>query len=37
MGMIPFLNQNLLCRPRLAALGALSATRLLVIFDLEME
>ena len=35
--LIPILNQNLLCRLPLAVLFILSAARLLVIFDLEIE
>jgi hypothetical protein len=34
---IPFLNQNRRCRLRLAVLFILSAARLRVVFDLEME
>ncbi|SDW43510.1 hypothetical protein SAMN05421882_101124 [Nitrosomonas communis] len=34
---IPFLNQNRLCRLHFAVLFILSAVRLRVIFDLEME
>jgi hypothetical protein len=34
---IPFLNQNRRCRLRLAVLFILSAVRLRVILDLEME